>query len=58
MSGNVTVISLTEIKKWLLLTEARLECSEYTSEKSPDLLVKMLTELTKYDLALNLALDF
>lgn len=55
LQGTNTIITLDEIRRDLCMAEARLKCSQYRITGEVDTLVKILSELREYDLAVDLA---
>ena len=55
IAGPIKVVSLDDIKLVLLQIECRIACSDYTLTNNSDKLIKVLSELREYDLAIDLA---
>jgi hypothetical protein len=56
--GQMTKITIEDIAKCLCLVEARIKCADYVNSSSAESLVKVLTEIKKYDLAIQLATKY
>jgi hypothetical protein len=55
-SGNLKRVSSDDVKRLILLTEARIRCADYmVLSRDPEILIKYLSELRDYDLAIDLA---
>jgi hypothetical protein len=50
--GELKLVSMKTISKQLCLVEARIACKDFTDSSDPDVLMKILTEIKQFDLAL------
>lgn len=52
------MIELKDIRQALLLSQARIQALEYTTTSEPLIVVKILTEIRQFDMAIELGLAY